>query len=46
MPATVAPGQTVTLTLSAVLPVGGGRLEWEPTASPAAVAWDFDLETD
>jgi hypothetical protein len=46
MPVRVAPGHTVRLTISAVLPVGGGRLEWEPTAPRAAVAWDFDLETD
>jgi hypothetical protein len=29
-----------------VLPVGGGRLEWAPDSSRAAVAWDFDLEAD
>jgi hypothetical protein len=46
LPATVRPGHTVTLTVSAVLPVGGGRLEWAPTSPKPAVGWDFDLETD
>ena len=46
LPATVRPGHKVTLTMSAVLPVGGGRLEWAPSSPKPAVAWDFDLETD
>jgi hypothetical protein len=34
----------VTLILSAVLPVGGGRLTWAPESAQPAVAWDFDVE--
>jgi Phosphoesterase family len=45
-PLRVRPGHPVTLTISAVLPVGGGRLVWAPSRSRTAAAWDFALETD
>jgi hypothetical protein len=46
VPAQLAPGQIVTLTVSAVLPTGGGRLRWAPEGSRPLVAWDFDVEID
>ena len=46
MPALLPPGRIVTLTLSAVLPTGGGRLRWAPEAGRPLVAWDFDVEID
>jgi hypothetical protein len=45
-PALVRPGQTVTLTLSDVLPTGSGQLRWTPAGQAAIVAWDFDVEVD
>lgn len=44
-PSLVAPGQTVTLTMRAVLPTGSGTLRWAPSATPV-VSWDFDVEID
>ncbi len=46
VPANVVPGQTVTLTMSAVLPTGEGRLMWTPLAGRPIVQWDFDVEID
>jgi hypothetical protein len=46
MPALLPPGRIVTLTLSAVLPTGGGRLRWAPEGGRPLVAWDFDVEID
>lgn len=45
-PRYVAPGQTVTLTLTAVLPTGNGQLRWTPTGAIPIVSWDFDVEID
>jgi len=45
-PLQVARGQTVTLTLRSVLPVGGGRLSWAPGGAAPIVSWDFDVEID
>jgi hypothetical protein len=42
----VAPGQTVSLTVSDVLPTGNGRLRWTPTGAKPTVSWDFDVEID
>jgi hypothetical protein len=42
----VAPGQTVTLIMKAVLPTGDGQLRWMPTGSVAIASWDFDVEID
>jgi hypothetical protein len=41
----VAPGRTVSLTATSVLPTGNGRLSWAPAAMPI-VSWDFDVEID
>jgi hypothetical protein len=46
VPAQLAQGRIVTLTVSAVLPTGGGRLRWAPEGSGPLVAWDFDVEID
>ena len=45
-PRYVAPGQTVTLTLTAVLPTGNGQIRWSPTRATPIVSWDFDVEID
>ena len=45
LPAQVAAGHSVTLSLTTVLPVGGGRISWTPQGSRPIVAWDFDVET-
>ena len=45
-PARVARGQTVRLTVSAVLPTGNGRLRWAPAGATPIVSWDFDVEID
>ena len=45
-PRHIRPGQTVTLTVHAVLPTGNGRLVWAPDRARPVVAWDFDLEID
>ncbi len=44
MPTHVTPGHPVTLTIEAVLPVGGGRIVWAPIGSKPIVAWDFAAE--
>jgi hypothetical protein len=46
LPRRVAPGQTVSLTVSDVLPTGNGRLRWTPTGAKPTVSWDFDVEID
>jgi hypothetical protein len=46
LPASVRPGQTVTLDVSDVLPTGGGRLRWAPESSRPIASWDFDVEID
>jgi hypothetical protein len=45
-PRRVAPGQTVSLTISGVLPTGNGRLSWTPAGAKPLVSWDFDVEID
>ena len=45
-PARVARGRTVTLTVTAVLPTGNGRLRWAPAGATPIVSWDFDVEID
>jgi len=46
LPATIRPGQTVTLDVSDVLPTGGGRLRWAPESVRPIASWDFDVEID
>jgi hypothetical protein len=46
VPAVVPGGNSVTLSVRAVLPVGGGRLAWAPSSTRAAVSWDFNVELD
>jgi hypothetical protein len=46
VPAQLPQGRIVTLTVSAVLPTGGGRLRWAPEGSRPLAAWDFDVEID
>jgi hypothetical protein len=43
-PRELAPGQTVSITVNAVLPIGNGRLEWAPDGGRVPVAWDFAVE--
>jgi hypothetical protein len=45
-PARLSAGRALTLTASAVLPVGGGRLIWAPASSRPLVSWEFDVELD
>ena len=45
-PRQILPGQTVSLTVHSVLPIGNGRLIWAPDRARPTVAWDFDLEID
>ncbi len=44
-PATVAPGQTVTFELRAVMTVGEGLMRWAPGQKILA-SWDFEVEND
>lgn len=46
VPASVTPGHTVTLLMSAVLPTGSGTLRWTPSGTQPIVSWDFDVEID
>jgi hypothetical protein len=46
VPRVVKPGQTVMLTIKAVLPTGGGQVRWKPQAGPPISSWDFDVEID
>jgi hypothetical protein len=45
-PATIRPGQTVTLVMRAVLPTGSGTLRWSPNSPKPVASWDFDVEID
>ena len=45
-PTEVSGRRGLTLTLSAVLPVGGGRLIWAPASSRPIASWEFDVELD
>jgi hypothetical protein len=45
-PATIRPGQTVTLVMRAVLPTGSGTLRWSPSSPKPVASWDFDVEID
>jgi hypothetical protein len=45
-PATVRPGQIVTLVMRAVLPTGSGTLRWSPRSPRPVASWDFDVEID
>ena len=46
IPRAVAPGHTVTLSVSDILPTGNGQLRWAPEGSKPIVSWDFDVEID
>ena len=46
VPSRVLPGQSVTLTVSAVLPTGAGTVRWTPSGRTPVVGWDFDVEID
>jgi hypothetical protein len=46
VPSVVKPGQTVMLTIKAVLPTGGGQVRWKPENGPPISSWDFDVEID
>jgi hypothetical protein len=46
VPATLAPGQTATLTLRTVMPTGEGLLRWAPDGQHVLASWDFEVETD
>ncbi len=46
LPRRIVAGRPVTLTLSAMLPVGNGQLRWAPLGEKPLVAWDFDVEVD
>jgi hypothetical protein len=45
-PRHVTPGQTLSLTLSDVLPTGDGALAWAPGGARPIASWDFDVEID
>jgi hypothetical protein len=46
LPRLLAPGRTLALTVSGVLPTGNGRLRWAPLGGRPIVSWDFDVEID
>ena len=46
LPARVAPGRLITLTVSAALPTGDGALHWAPAGTRPLVSWDFAVELD
>ena len=46
VPSVVKSGETVVLTLKAVLPTGGGQVRWRPESGPPIGSWDFDVEID
>jgi hypothetical protein len=46
LPELLAPGSTLMLTVSGVLPRGSGRLRWAPLGGRPIVSWDFDVEID
>jgi hypothetical protein len=45
-PASIRPGQTVTMVMRAVLPTGSGTLRWSPRSPRPVASWDFDVEID
>jgi hypothetical protein len=45
-PTVLAPGQSVTLTLRAVMPTGEGLLRWAPDGRNIVASWDFEVEND
>jgi hypothetical protein len=45
-PSHVTAGHRVLLSVSAVLPVGNGRLSWAPAGRRPLASWDFDVEID
>jgi hypothetical protein len=45
-PTVVSPGQTVALTIKAVLPTGDGALTWAPQGRRPIASWDFNVEID
>jgi hypothetical protein len=46
VPAQVARGRPVTITVRAVLPTGSGQLRWAAGTAKPIVSWDFDVEID
>lgn len=46
LPSRIGAGGPVTLSVSAVLPVGAGTLRWAPLPTKPIVSWDFDVEVD
>jgi hypothetical protein len=46
LPRRIVAGRPVTLTLSSVLPIGNGQLQWAPSGGRPLVSWDFDVEID
>jgi len=46
VPSHLGAGGPVTLSVSAVLPVGAGTLRWTPLPTKPIVSWDFDVEVD
>lgn len=45
-PRQVAPGKTVSLTVTDVLPTGDGALAWAPYGGRPIASWDFSVEID
>ena len=46
LPARVRAGGAVALSVSDVLPTGGGQLRWSPEGAKPIASWDFDVEID
>ncbi len=46
IPAAVAPGQTVSFELRAVMPTGEGLMRWAPGRQQILASWDFVVEND
>jgi hypothetical protein len=46
LPPRVAPGRSISLTISDVLPTGSGTLQWAANSAKPIVSWDFDVEID
>lgn len=45
-PSTLTSGHDLDLQVTAVMPIGEGRLYWAPTQSSPFVGWDFIVEND